>query len=286
MKNEPFQATGAPSGAPESPSGAPESPSGTASAASSGPPSGAPRSHLLDYYLVVDLSGSMHDQIDEVRLALNKHLDGLRERCSVPTGPKVRMSILQFNDRLSWWKEGVSPVDIPPVTEENFYVNGSTALLDAVGQTLERALFEEGERVTKERVAKTRDAQTRTPSEGAPQDRSTQDPTAQDPASSHEVLVMVFSDGGENASVKFSGRTLAQLMEKCQNRPGWTVTFTGCDPQALQDLEAQKMRQDRMVSFSMAQKGKALEFMSDFVLENLDLGGSFHSKKFIKKDRP
>jgi uncharacterized protein YegL len=273
MKNEPFQATGGPSGAPHSPSGPP---SGTASAASSGPPSGAPRSHLLDYYLVVDLSGSMHDQIDEVRLALNKHLDGLRERCSVPTGPKVRMSILKFSDRLSWWKEGVSPVDIPPVTEENFYVNGSTALLDAVGQTLERALFEEGERVTKERVAKTRDAQTRTPSEGAPQD----------PASSHEVLVMVFSDGGENASVKFSGRTLAQLMEKCQNRPGWTVTFTGCDPQALQDLEAQKMRQDRMVSFSMAQKGKALEFMSDFVLENLDLGGSFHSKKFIKKDRP
>ena len=283
MKNEPFQATGAPSGAPErpsgaphSPSGAPESPSGTASAASSGTTSGAPQIPLLDYYLVVDLSGSMHDQIDEVRLALNKHLDGLRERCSVPTGPKVRMSILQFNDRLSWWKEGVSPVDIPPVTEENFYVDGMTALLDAVGQTLERALFEEGERVTKERVAKTRDAKTRTPSEGAPQD----------PASSHEVLVMVFSDGGENASVKFSGRTLAQLMEKCQNRPGWTVTFTGCDPQALQDLEAQKMRQDRMVSFSMAQKGKALEFMSDFVLENLDLGGSFHSKKFIKKDRP
>jgi uncharacterized protein YegL len=276
MKNEPFQATGAPSGAPESPSGAPESPSVTASAASSGPPSGAPHSHLLDYYLVVDLSGSMHDQIDEVRLALNKHLDGLRERCNVPTGPKVRMSILQFNDRLSWWKEGVSPVDIPPVTEENFYVDGMTALLDAVGQTLERALFEEGERVTKERVAKGRDAQTRAASEGAPQD----------PASSHEVLVMVFSDGGENASVKFSGKTLAQLMEKCQNRPGWTVTFTGCDPQALQDLGAQKMRQDRMVSFSMAQKGKALEFMSDFVLENLDLGGSFHSKKFIKKDRP
>ena len=279
MKNEPFQATDAPSGAPESPSG-------TASAASSGTTSGAPHIPLLDYYLVVDLSGSMHDQIDDVRLALNKHLDGLRERCSVPTGPKVRMSILKFSDRLSWWKEGVSPVDIPPVTEENFYVDGMTALLDAVGQTLERALFEEGERVTKERVAKTRDAQTRTPSEGAPQDRSTQDPTPQDPASSHEVLVMVFSDGGENASVKFSGRTLAQLMEKCQNRPGWTVTFTGCDPQALQDLGAQKMRQDRMVSFSMAQKGRALEFMSDFVLENLDLGGSFHSKKFIKKDRP
>jgi hypothetical protein len=285
MKNEPFQATGAPSGAPESPSG-------TASAA----PSGPPHSHLLDYYLVVDLSGSMHDQIDEVRFALNKHLDGLRERCSVPTGPQVRMSILQFSDRLSWWKEGVSPVDIPPVTDENFCVGGMTALLDAVGQTLERALFEEGERTAKERtakerVAKTQTAQTRAASEGAPQGRSaqdlaTQDPTAQDPASSHEVLVMVFSDGGENASVKFSGKTLAQLMEKCQNRPGWTVTFTGCDPQALQDLGAQKMRQDRMVSFSMAQKGKALEFMSDFVLENLDLGGSFHSKKFIKKDRP
>jgi len=251
MKNEPFQATGAPSGAPESPSG---------------PPSGAPHSHVLDYYLVVDVSGSMNDQIDEVRFALNKHLDGLRERCSTPSGPKVRMSILQFNDELRWWSEGVCPTEIPRVTEENFYVDGMTALLDAVGQTLERALFEEGERTAHEPAT----------SEGA----------AQDPASLHEVLVMVFSDGGENASKKFTGMSLAALLEKCQNRVGWTVTFTGCDPQALQDLARQKLRQDRTVSFGAKQKGKALEFMSDFVLENLDLGGSFHSKKFIKKERP
>lgn len=188
-------------------------------------------SKTLHYFIVADASGSMADQIDEVRFELNRHFEVLKQS-SEESGDTIKVSLLTFDDELTWEFSGIEANALPPITEEHYYPRGTTALLDAAGQAIERAAYMVGQL----------------------------DPEKE------SVWVMIFSDGGENASRKFNGRDFKRLLEKYQSLPGWSITFTGCDFQGILNMKESDMRGDRMRSYSYNLKSKAIRDLNDTMI--------------------
>jgi hypothetical protein len=177
----------------------------------------------LHYFIVADASGSMADQIDEVRMELNRHFDVLKQT-SEETGDTIKVSLLTFDSELTWEFSGLDSHNLPRLTQERYYPRGTTALLDAAGQAIERAAYVVGD-IDSE---------------------------------SESVWVMIFSDGGENASRKFTVRSLSGLLEKYQTLPGWSITFTGCDLQGILNMKESQLRDDRTRSYMHNEKAKAI----------------------------
>lgn len=191
----------------------------------------------LHYFIVADASGSMADQIEEVRMELNRHFDVLKQT-SEETGDTIKVSLLTFDSELTWEFSGLDSHNLPRITKERYYPRGTTALLDAAGQAIERAAYVVG----------------------------SVDPEKE------SVWVMIFSDGGENASRKFNYREFKNLLERYQSIPGWSITFTGCDLQGIANMKDSHLRGDRMRSYGHHEKAKAIsdlnETMISFSLSN------------------
>jgi hypothetical protein len=190
---------------------------------------------ILHYFIVADRSGSMTSQINEVRSELQRHLGEL-VTITKSTTTEVRFHFMMFNSRMEWLSNGEPIQDFDPKNLEQYKPEGMTALFDAVGMAIERAEYKIGNSLNPE---------------------------------CDEVVIMVFSDGGENSSSKWRKRNLTELITSHQNLPGWTITFTGCDLTGFKDLANMKMRSDRMINYSANEKGKAFRKMSKFIEKNL-----------------
>ncbi len=190
---------------------------------------------ILHYFIVADRSGSMIDQIDEVRDELYRHYKELTT-ITQSTSTEVRFHFMMFNSRMKWLSNGEPIEDFDPAQFEEYKSEGMTALYDAVGMAIERAEYKIGTKLNPER---------------------------------EEVVIMAFSDGGENSSTKWQARSLTNLITSHQNLPGWTITFTGCDVAGFQELAQMKMRSDRMLKYDSSEKSIAFKKMSTFIEKNL-----------------
>jgi len=206
----------------------------------------------LHYYLVADRSGSMRDQIDEVRDEINKHLVELASD-SKESNTHVRVHLLVFNSELDWIFTGQSIEQVSPLTLQQYHAKGNTALFDAAGQAIEWA--------------------------------SNSCPNELDPEK-EEVVIMIFSDGRENSSKKFNGVEFTRLVERHQARIGWTIAFSGCDLQGLSQLRDSNWRNDRMLSYSMDEKSAAMRDMAYNVSERMKKREMFFDMRYQKRDLP
>lgn len=122
---------------------------------------------------------------------------------------KARFSLVQFNHEFSQLCSGIPIEEARSLDDENYVPGGMTALLDALGHTISE---------TKKRVAKKKDWQ---------------------------VVVMVITDGMENASHEFSGKDIKKLINKCEKKLGWKFIFLAADPSSFDQHEAYGFNHDR-----------------------------------------
>lgn len=166
--------------------------------ASVSPPSGevvaefdtrAPRKLRNRVALVLDRSGSMGVIRTAALEAFRRVIDEVRKNAAA-TGQETRLSIVLFNGEVEW-----HVVDEPLTPDVGldgrlYEVVGGTALLDAVGQTLERLELM---------------------------------PAADAPDTSN--LVIVVTDGQENASRRWRAASLRSQMGRLNATDRWTVAW-------------------------------------------------------------
>lgn len=102
-------------------------------------------------------------------------------------GGVIGISYVRFDQQIELVWNDVPLADVPTMTPEHYSVRGSTALLDAVGMT----------------VSAIND----------------------DPA--HRYIVIVNTDGMENASREWTAERVRALVDERQARGNWTFTFFG-----------------------------------------------------------
>lgn len=94
----------------------------------------SPKTHVL---VILDGSGSMWDQAEDVRGGFNGFLDKL-----AGDGNRYRVTVTVFNTEFTSLAVGAKLKDVPRLSRANYYPSGGTALLDAVGRTVTE--FEDG----------------------------------------------------------------------------------------------------------------------------------------------
>lgn len=160
--------------------------------------------------VILDRSGSMITVRDDTEGGLRAFLEAQHEAPGTTT-----VSLYQFDDQYEAVYERKPLADVPPF---KLRPRGATALLDAVGRTI-TALGEH--------LADTQEA-----------DRP------------GEVVVVILTDGHENASAEYTKTTVKKLITRQQDEYGWKFVFLGADQDAFAAAGGIGIRAESTLSYS------------------------------------
>jgi uncharacterized protein YegL len=153
--------------------------------------------------IVADASGSMKHLHETVIKGLN---DFVAEQATADNEAKV--TIVQFPSLKG--DDGIQTIlpksDVKTarkITAEDYVINGMTPLYDAIGAVIEKA-----DRRIAKRAAKGKDAESQ--------------------------VVVIFTDGGENASRKFTKEAVFELIAE-RKAQGWVFVFLGANQDAFEE---------------------------------------------------
>jgi Mg-chelatase subunit ChlD len=143
---------------------------------------------VTEIICVVDRSGSMQLIIDDAVGGFNSLLADQR---ALPD--EAYLTLYTFDDKCEIVFESVPIREMKDITRETIKPRGSTALWDAIGQTLADS------------IARVRH---------------------------RKVIVVILTDGEENASVKYVADAVHELVKECK-KSGWEFLFLGANMDAF-----------------------------------------------------
>jgi hypothetical protein len=130
----------------------------------------------------------------------------LAEQKKVKT--KATISLIQFDDQYEVNYEGVDIQDAQELNASTYEPRGMTALNDAIGRTIVNM---------KKRLKNTKD----------------------------NVLVVITTDGMENASREFSRSQICDMIKECEEKLGWKFMYLAADDASFDEYEDMGMDHGR-----------------------------------------
>jgi uncharacterized protein YegL len=155
----------------------------------------SPPTDLTEIVCILDRSGSMRAIEEDARGGFNKLLEDQQNL----EGNAI-MTIVLFDDKYDMLHDGVDIQEVEPLTNKTYVPRGSTALYDAIGRTV---------KTVKDRIQRASD---------------TIVPT--------KVLIVILTDGHENASHEFTRDEIVKAIDN-QKAKGWEFIFLGADPEGF-----------------------------------------------------
>ena len=205
---------------------------------------------LTELVFILDRSGSMSGLESDTIGGYN----GLLEKQKQEEGEAVITTVL-FDDCVELLHDRINLRGVAPITEKEYFVRGSTALLDAIGKT----------------ISKIGNAQKHT----AEEERA------------ERVLFVITTDGMENASREYSLKLVREMIERQKTRYGWEFLFLGANIDAAETAESFGIHRDMAVNYNPDGEGTQLNYqvLSDVVTSFRD-GATIHEnwKATIEKD--
>jgi Mg-chelatase subunit ChlD len=166
--------------------------------------------NLTELIFILDRSGSMSgleaDTIGGYNSLLAKQREGEGD---------VLVSTLLFDDRTELVHDRVSIAKVEELTNREYYVRGSTALLDAIGG----AIHHMG---NVHRYAREEDKPART-------------------------LMVITTDGMENASTRYRLTEVREMIRRQREKYGWEFLFLGANIDAMEEAERMGIGRDYAV---------------------------------------
>lgn len=179
---------------------------------------------LTELVFILDRSGSMSGLESDTIGGYNAMLEKQKKE----PGEAVITTVL-FDDRYELLHDRICIKGIAPITEKEYFVRGSTALLDAVGRTIGKI------------------------------DRA-QKHTVEDERAEH-VMFIITTDGLENASREFSNEKVKQMIEHQKKTYGWEFIFLGANMDAAAEAERFGIQRNRAVNYHADSEGTLLNYM-------------------------
>lgn len=173
---------------------------------------------LTELVFILDRSGSMAGLESDTIGGFNSMLERQKEI----EGEAIVTTVL-FDDQYELLHDRIAIEDIRPLTGEQYYVRGCTALLDAIGRTIQKI----------GNVQKYM----------APERRA------------EKVIVVITTDGLENASQEYSRERVCQMIEEEQQKYGWEFLFLGANMDAVSEGARLGIRADRAVTYECSSAG-------------------------------
>lgn len=179
--------------------------------------------NLTELVFILDRSGSMSglegDTIGGYR--------SLIEKQKAEEGDALVTTVL-FDDRYELLHDRISLKGIVPMTDKDYYVRGSTALIDAIGRTLDKIGNAQAHTAESERPQKT--------------------------------VFVIITDGEENASREYGLQSVKEQIERRKERDGWEFLFLGANIDAISAAGSFGIDADRAVRYNSDHIGTKLNY--------------------------
>ena len=169
----------------------------------------------IELVMILDKSGSMHGLEADTIGGFNAMIEKEKK-----LGIDVRVTTVLFNDKMDRLYEHRAIQSVRPLTERTYETGGTTALLDAVGDTILR--MEQS---------------------GAADRQGT------------KVIVVIITDGMENASTEFTKAKVKELISDKQEKAGWDFIYLGANIDAAEEADAIGVRKANAVTYKNTSSG-------------------------------
>jgi uncharacterized protein YegL len=154
------------------------------------------RDNFSDISIVLDRSGSMEAVADDTIGGFNRFLLDQKQA----PGDGV-LTLVQFDTMYEFVHQAKPLAEVPPLDRKTFVPRGSTALLDAIGRTINETVA---------RLEKTDESQL--------------------PGT---VIFVILTDGQENSSREFSRDMVFKQIKEQQEKRKWQFVFLGANQDAI-----------------------------------------------------
>lgn len=179
---------------------------------------------LTELVFILDRSGSMAGLESDTIGGFNGML-GKQKR----EEGEANVTTILFDDEIETIHDRFPLEVVKPLTEEDYYVRGCTALLDAVGGT----------------VKKVENIQKHLPEE----------------LRAEKVIFVITTDGMENASQEYSTDMVKKMIERNREK-GWQFLFLGANIDAAEEAEKIGISRTHAASYKNDSKGVQLNYQA------------------------
>ena len=181
------------------------------------------KKNLTELVFILDRSGSMQGLEGDTIGGFNAMLDKQKKEPG-----EALVSTVLFDDRTEVLHDRVRLDRVRPMTDEDYYVRGRTALLDAVGGAIRRI----------------GDIHKYARSEDVPE----------------HTLFVITTDGMENASRRCSARQVREMIRRQKEQYGWEFLFLGANIDAVETAGRLGIAPDRAVNYHCDSAGTRLNY--------------------------
>jgi uncharacterized protein YegL len=181
--------------------------------------------NLTDITVILDRSGSMEYIKNATIKGFNSFIKEQKQ-----TEENVNVSLVQFDNEYKVSYESIPVQEVRKLNKDSFEPRGTTALFDAIGTTIDQ---------TKKRF-KLLDKKQRP----------------------ENVLIVIITDGAENASNKFTEKQIFKMIEKRERKDGWNFVFIGSNQDAIYEGAKFGIKTERALTFANDDEGAIEAFAS------------------------
>lgn len=181
------------------------------------------KENLTELVFILDKSGSMSPLVDDTIGGFNSLLKKQKNE----KGQCVVTTVL-FNQSIQILHNRIPIEDVKNMTEKECQPMGSTALLDAMGSTID----------------KIKNDHVNTPKEKRPD----------------KVLFAIITDGAENSSKEYNIKQVKNSVTTCQELLGWEFIFLGANIDAIETASTFGIHASRAANFYCDKVGTELNF--------------------------
>jgi len=142
--------------------------------------------------------------------------------------PSATLTLIQFDHEYKVSYEGLKMSEVKPLTRETYKPRGSTALLDALGHFISSS--------------------------------KNSDPVS----TSSTNLVVIFTDGYENASKTYTKAHIKDLIEQ-KTKDGWTFVYMGANQDAFAEAGSMGIDPAHTMNYDVTRTPEAMDRLSQTV---------------------
>lgn len=183
------------------------------------------RKGLTEIVFILDRSGSMGGLESDTIGGFNSMIAKQKKEEG-----EAYVSTVLFDDKSEVLYDRIEMDKVPVMTEEDYYVRGCTALLDAIG--------------------------------GAIHHIGNVHKYAREEDRPEKTLFVITTDGMENASRRYSYDKIQHMVKRQQEKFGWEFIFIGANIDAINEAQRFGIKKERAVDYVCDERGTATVYES------------------------
>ena len=183
------------------------------------------KKNLTELVFILDRSGSMCYLVDDTIGGFNSMIEEQKKEDG-----EAYVTTVLFDGQYELLHDHVNITDVEPITRKEYYARGNTALLDAVGTTINSI----GTRLYE------------TPEDERPE----------------KVIFVITTDGHENASMEFSKSQIKEMIEHQQDVYSWVFMFLGANMDAVSEAASYGIKSAYSKTYTASAQGTSSVYAS------------------------